>query len=285
MLESIPPIQLTCIKLFFSALFFLPMIRKAHSQIRKVSFMPIVLISIFVIAIPQLAYHLAIVEVSPSVVFLIQILIPVSALISGYFFFNKEFNTIELFGVIMATIGVIIMIGWGSVSELTGNVTYILLYLVCVIPVGFVMYTVRRKLRNVSISSITGYCLYFLSVPSLIGIFFTGLPDTVMANYHAKIGLGIGIVSGIVVLGLGYFLLFTIARNAGIMFASSVYFLKHIVYFLLATMDLHLTEKINWQFIIGSILIIIGSILINRVLIQTERSKRRKANQFFYKKA
>ena len=104
MLESIPPIQLTCIKLFFSALFFLPMIRKAHSQIRKVSFMPIVLISIFVIAIPQLAYHLAIVEVSPSVVFLIQILIPVSALISGYFFFNKEFNTIELFGVIMATI-------------------------------------------------------------------------------------------------------------------------------------------------------------------------------------
>ena len=143
------------------------MIREAHSQIRKVSFMPIVLISIFVIAIPQLAYHLAIVEVSPSVVFLIQILIPVSALISGYFFFNREFNTIELFGVIMATIGVIIMIGWGSVSELTGNVTYILLYLVCVIPVGFVMYTVRRKLRNVSISSITGYCLYFLSVPSL----------------------------------------------------------------------------------------------------------------------
>ncbi len=283
MQDSIPPIQLTCIKLFFSALFFLPMIRKAHEQIKKVSFMPIVVISVFIIAIPQLTYHLAIVEVSSSVVFLIQTLIPISALICGYLFFSKEFSTIELVGVIFAVIGVCLLIGWGSVSQLSGNVTYILLFLISIIPVGFFMYYLRRKLRNVSISSITGYCLYFLSVPSLIGIFFTGLPDTVMVNYHAKIGLGIGILSGILVIGLGYFLFFTIVRNAGVMFASSVYFLKHIVYFLMGTMDLHYTEKLNWQFYIGSAFIIIGCLLINRIVIMNEKQKRKKAKQFFYK--
>ena len=263
-LKELSFINLTIMRFFIVCIvLILLLILKANwfSKIYKKDIIPIFLLGFFGVIVYHLGLNYGELLISPGAASLIIATIPILIIILAVIFLKEKITLSQLFGVIFALIGVIIISIWGKENTLI-EIEYIFAALaVFIAAIMGAIYTIigKKLLTRYNGISLTAYAMLLGSI-GLIPFFSKSLITEVinlsLQGWFAVIFLGV--FSTIIGYGIWYIAL-------RIKTASEISIYLYIIPVLSTILSYFiLGDIVTRYFIIGGTLVIIGLYLVNR---------------------
>ena len=263
-LNELSFINLTIMRFFIVCIvLILLLILKANwfSKIYKKDIIPIFLLGFFGVIVYHLGLNYGELLISPGAASLIIATIPILIIILAVIFLKEKITLSQLFGVIFALIGVIIISIWGKENTLI-EIEYIFAALaVFIAAIMGAIYTIigKKLLTRYNGISLTAYAMLLGSI-GLIPFFSKSLITEVinlsLQGWFAVIFLGV--FSTIIGYGIWYIAL-------RIKTASEISIYLYIIPVLSTILSYFiLGDIVTRYFIIGGTLVIIGLYLVNR---------------------
>ncbi len=190
--------------------------------------------------------------------FLLTTLVIVSWIITTFFTREKPFHYINLFGIILAVLGVVTMLGYKNIFEGNRNIWYALLY-ISGITVFLIGVAVNKKSRPGIDSFVsTAYNLFYAAIILVASSLLFESP----LQHHYGLSSILSVVGvGLISTGVGYLIFFWLVAHAGQLFASYNGYLVPIFGFLMGAFLL--SEPYYWYQLIGLAIVFVGMYFTN----------------------
>jgi len=272
-LDELSFINLTIMRFFIVCsilLLSLIIFPKKFSKLQKKDIIPIFILGFFGVIIYHLGLNYGELYVSPGVASLIIATIPIQILILAAIFLKEKITSIKLLGIILALIGVLIISIWGT-KDVTLEIKYITAAIAIFIAatVG-AFYTIAGKklLNRYSGFSLTIFAMLLGSI-GLLPLAINSSLITQVANLSLKAWFAI-IFLGIFSTVVGYIIWYTALEKKT---ASEISIYLYLIPVLSTIISYFLlNEEITLMFILGSILVISGLVIVNIKIVKKQKT-------------
>jgi drug/metabolite transporter (DMT)-like permease len=185
---------------------------------------------------------------------------PIFALIIGFVIFRNRLTPIQIVGVIIGTIGIVLLSVAGHNLSVNGTFWHIGAVVIATLFYAISLNTIKFTLQHYSGMMITSIAFFLLLLPSLISNWYSGTWSEIVSNPNANEGLFfIGILS-VVGTAFAVYLFNLLIAKASVLFSSSVTYLIPIV---AVFIGLVYGERINLFQVLSMLVILVGIFVAN----------------------
>ena len=254
-LIAFTPVQVGCLRLSISAIFFLPIFLWHIKQIDWSRLKYLMIIGICGSGLPAVLFPFAQTEISSSIAGTLSSLTPLFTLIIGALFFKADSAWGKLMGILVGLIGAIVLIVFGQDVGIEGNLWYGLFILVGCVCYAISTNIVKAHLQEMSSFKISAVAFFIVGIPCLIYLLSTNIAEVVQTHAYGWTSLG-----AVTLLSLGGTLMatvlfFKLVQLTNPLFASLVSYLIPMIAMLLGAFD---GEPITLLHLFGMGLILAG---------------------------
>lgn len=185
---------------------------------------------------------------------------PIFTIIIGFFIFNIRLTIIQIIGVIIGTIGIVLLMIAGKNLSITGTWYHIFAIVLATFFYAISLNTIKHTLQMFKAVEITALAFFIVLAPAILVSFSAGTFETILTNDYALEGLGYISVLAIVGTALAVIVFNQIISYSSALFASSVTYFIPIVAVLIG---LGFGEKIGWSQIGSMGVVLIGVFIAN----------------------
>ncbi|SFD27984.1 EamA-like transporter family protein [Chitinophaga sp. CF118] len=256
---GLTPYQVASLRLFSAGLTLLPFFINAIKQIPRKKIPIIILSGILGNLIPAFLFCIAETRVDSSLAGMLNALVPLMALLAGFFIFKVQIVKQQLIGICIGLLGVILLFAAQGINA--GYWYYGLWIVLATICYGLNISMVHNHLKGFSSVQLSAVALFFCAMFSLPVLIFTGFfsilagPDIPWTSIAASATLGV-MGSGIATV-----LFYILINKAGAVFASMVTYALPVV---AIGWGLFAGEHISLFQVGCMVIILIGVYLVNR---------------------
>ncbi|RFC53303.1 DMT family transporter [Brumimicrobium aurantiacum] len=187
---------------------------------------------------------------------------PIFTLIIGTLFFSQKLIPKQIYGVIIGTIGIVILVNGVSVVDTSGTYLHVLAVVTATICYALSTNTMKYNLSHLAPFKVTSVAFVFAFLPALFLFFYFDTPTTIAENEHASEALIYISILAIVGTALSLILFNYLISNTSALFASSVTYLIPIVAVIIGFFD---GEELSWIQVIAMFIILFGVYVANRL--------------------
>jgi drug/metabolite transporter (DMT)-like permease len=186
--------------------------------------------------------------------------VPIFTVMIGASLFKQPLLKLQVFGILIGTIGIIGLVNGISVIDHTGEWYHVLAVIIATVCYAFSVNIIRHNLSHLRPLQVTSVAFTLSFIPALILFFVFNVHETIYSNDHASTGLVyIGILA-IVGTALAVLIFNHLINRSSALFASSVTYFIPIVAVILGFID---NEEISLTQIISMFVILAGVFIAN----------------------
>ncbi|MBS1515781.1 MAG: DMT family transporter [Bacteroidetes bacterium] len=261
-LAGFNPIEVASLRVFFAAIFLLPIALKRIQRLPKTEYIKVTYLGLIGNFVPALLFAIAQTQITSSLSGILNALSPLFTLLIARIFFRHKIVLAQTIGLIIGFIG---SIGLSFISK-DGNLGSMNFYVLFVVG-ATICYAIngnliKNKFEKYTAFTLTSVSFFFIGMISLIIMISIGLPGKIIGH----IGEYYEPLIAIVALALFGTSIALLIYNKLIMmttpiFASSVTYLVPIIAVFVGLID---NEHLTWWHIGGMLLIITGVYITNK---------------------
>ena len=154
---------------------------------------------------------------------------PIFTLLIGFFIFNNRLTSYQIVGVVVGTIGIVLLTIAGSDLSLSGSFSHVIAVIIATLFYGISLNTIKYKLQHLKSVEITSLAFLTILVPSIIVSFANKSFQVIQVNEFAYEGLFFIAILSLIGTALAVILFNQLISTSTILFASSVTYLIPIV--------------------------------------------------------
>jgi drug/metabolite transporter (DMT)-like permease len=253
--------QVGALRMFFAGMVLIPFSVKGLRKIRKISDV----VFLFIVGfcgnfLPAFLFTYAETAISSGYAGMLNSFTPIFTVLIGFFVFKVHLTAIQIIGLIIGTIGMVLLMYSGHLQPNNGGLIHVLAIVFATLLYGISLNTIKHKLGHFNAIDITSMALLFVLVPALIANGFFGTISTIQTNEHAWEGLGYIAILGIVGTAFAVIIFNQIIALRDALFASSVtYFIPIVAVFI----GFGFKESINIAQIGSMFIVLLGVFFVN----------------------
>jgi drug/metabolite transporter (DMT)-like permease len=211
--------------------------------------------------IPAFLFTYAETELSSGLTGMLNSFTSFFTIIIGYMVFRQAVSSRQVYGLVIAFAGICLLVG-SSVLDGTISWPHIGAVILATVLYATSLNTIKYECQGLKSLEITAIAFTLVSLPALAVSYFSGAFTVMTKNVNGYTGLGYIAILSIVGTCIAVILFNRIIAWKSAVFASSVTYLIPIVAIILGC---YLNaEKIQWQQVLGMVVIIGGVALANR---------------------
>lgn len=266
--------QVAALRMLFASLALLPV---AIFSLRKIKrFKDLLLLAIvgfFGNFFPAYLFTYAETGISSGYTGMLNSFVPIFALIIGFVVFKTQLSKLQLIGVLIGTIGIVLLSVVGEGLSINGSWTHVGACILATLCYAISLNTMKYTLQHFGSFTITSLAFLIVLLPSVISNFNQNTLETIQLNEYSSEGLiYIGILS-VVGTALAVVLFNKLISTSSVLFASSVTYLIPIV---AVTIGVAYGESISAAQIGSMFVILIGVFVANYLPKLNLKAKRAK---------
>ena len=187
---------------------------------------------------------------------------PIFALIIGFVVFKNRLSKIQVVGVLIGTVGIVLLSIAGSDLSINGTFWHIGAVIIATLCYAISLNTIKHMLQKYSGIEITAIAFFLVLIPSVISNLYDDTWGTLLTNPHATQGLGFIAVLSVVGTAFAVYIFNVLISSSTVLFSSSVTYLIPIV---AVVIGLGFGEQISIYQILSMALILFGVFVANVV--------------------
>ena len=256
------PIEVASLRVFFAAVFLLPIAMKRIGRLPKIEYIKVTYLGLVGNFIPALLFAIAQTQITSSLSGILNALSPLFTLLIARLFFKHRIVLAQTVGLIIGFVG---SLGLSFINK-DGNLGAMNFYVLFVVGATFCYALngnfIKHKFDKYTALTLTSVSFFFIGLIALVIIIYIGLPGKIIGHIGEYSESLIAIVL-LALLGTSIALLIynKLIMMTSPIFASSVTYLVPIVAVFFGLLD---NEHLTWWHIGGMVMIIIGVYITNR---------------------
>ncbi len=256
------PIEVASLRVFFAAVFLMPIAMKRIGRLPKIEYIKVTYLGLVGNFIPALLFAIAQTQITSSLSGILNALSPLFTLLIARLFFKHRIVLAQTVGLIIGFVG---SIGLSFINK-DGNLGSMNFYVLFVVGATFCYALngnfIKHKFHKYTALTLTSVSFFFIGLIALAIIIYIGLPGKLFGHIGEYSDSLISIVA-LAFLGTSVALLIynKLIMMTSPIFASSVTYLVPIVAVFFGLLD---NEQLTWWHIGGMVMIIIGVYITNR---------------------
>jgi drug/metabolite transporter (DMT)-like permease len=168
---------------------------------------------------------------------------PIFTILIGFFVFKIRLTLIQILGVVIGTIGIVLLMIAGKDLSITGSWYHIFAIVLATLFYAISLNTIKHTLQMFKAIEITSLAFFIVLIPAFFANIHFGTWETLKTNKHAIEGLGYISILAIVGTALAVMLFNQIISYSSTLFASSVTYFIPIVAVIIGV---YFGEQIGW---------------------------------------
>lgn len=212
--------------------------------------------------IPAFMFTYAETGISSGYAGMLNSMVPIFTLIIGASFFRQQLLRMQVTGVLIGTIGIVILVNGVSVVDTSGTYLHVMAVVFATLCYGLSTNTMRYNLSHLQPLKVTSVAFVFAFLPALFLFFYFDTPTTIMENEHASKALIYISILAIFGTALSLILFNYLIGKTSALFASSVTYLIPIVAVIIGFFD---GEILSWIQVLAMLIILLGIFTANRM--------------------
>ena len=253
--------QVASIRMMFAGGVLLPFAIKA---LRKISSFKEI-IFLFVVGffgnfLPSYLFTYAETGISSGYAGMLNSCAPIFTVLIGYFAYQIRLTSVQVIGLVIGTIGLILLMIAGNLEDNKGNIWHILAIVLATLMYAVSMTTIKYKLQQFKAFEITSISLFLVLLPSIFGFVVDDAQTVFVENQYAWEGFIYIAILGVVGTAFAVIIFNKIITLRDPLFASSVTYFIPIVAILIG---LAFNETINLAQIASMFIVLIGVFFAN----------------------
>jgi drug/metabolite transporter (DMT)-like permease len=256
------PIEAASLRVFFAAIFLLPIALKRIGRLPKREYIKVTILGLIGNFLPALLFAIAQTKITSSLSGILNALSPLFTLLIARLFFKHKIFAAQTIGLVIGFVG---SIGLSFINK-DGNLGSMNFYVLFVVG-ATLCYAIngnliKNKFTKYTALTLTSVSFFFIGMMAAVIIISIGLPGKIIGNigeyYDSLIPIITLSILGTAIALLIYNKLIMITTP---IFASSVTYLVPIVAVLFGLLD---EEHLTWWHVGGMLMIIIGVYITNK---------------------
>lgn len=253
-LLGLSAIQVGSLRIIFASFFLLIIGFKSLKFIPKSKWKYIAITALFGTFFPAFLFAIAQTELDSSVTSILNSLTPLNTLGIGVLFFGIDFQSKQLWGLLIGLLGSLLLVYTGAQNNPEQNYYYALLIILASFSYATNVNLIKRHLSDVSpVSITTGNFVVFL-IPAVLILIFSGFPEQIHLEKTQKAACFI-MVLGVLGTGVANILFFKLIQIASPVFAASVTYLIPVIALFWGLLDNEILTPVQF---FGAFIILIG---------------------------
>lgn len=254
-LIAFSPVQVAGLRVFISAIAFLPFVwinRKSIDWSRWKKFLAIGLAGN---GIPAFLFPYAETQISSAMAGLLNSLSPIWTLIIGVMVFGLHFKAAKVIGIAIGFVGAAVLILFGDSGDLGTNLSYGLLIVLATFCYGLSANLVQAYMHDVKPIIIGSVSFFMISIPALIFLLATDVTGVIAT--HPDVWYSLGAASILAIFGtvISTVLFYRLILRTNAVFGSTVTYLMPVFAMIWGFAD---GEQIGLVYFVGLFLILLG---------------------------
>ena len=185
---------------------------------------------------------------------------PIFTILIGFFVFKIRLSLIQIIGVVIGTIGIVLLMIAGKDLSLTGNWYHIFAIVLATLLYAISLNTIKHTLQMFKAIEITSLAFFIVLIPAFFANVHFGTWETLKTNKHAFDGLGYIAILAVFGTALAVIIFNQVISYSSALFASSVtYFIPIVAVFI----GVYFQEYIGWSQIGAMGIVLIGVFIAN----------------------
>lgn len=256
------PIEVASLRVFFAAIFLLPIAIKRIGRLPKTEYIKVTGLGLVGNFIPALLFAIAQTQITSSLSGILNALSPLFTLLIARIFFRHKIVLAQTVGLLMGFIG---SMGLSFINK-DGNLGSMNFYVLFVVGATLCYALngnfIKHKFHKYTALTLTSVSFFFIGLIALVIIIYIGLPYKIIGHIEEYYDSLIAILT-LALLGTSIALLIynKLIMMTSAIFASSVTYLVPIVAVFFGLLD---DEHLTWWHIGGMIMIIAGVYITNK---------------------
>ena len=189
---------------------------------------------------------------------------PIFTMLLGFFIFKNKLTYIQFIGLLIGTIGIVLLVFSGNNPsesvQISGSLLPVLAVVVATLCYAISLTTIKFTLQQFKAIEITSLAFFIVLPPSLLSLFQLDTIYTIQTNPHALEGLGFIAILSLVGTAFAVLLFNQLISNSSPLFSSSVTYFIPIVAVLIGV---SIGEEINSIQIGAMFVVLIGVFIAN----------------------
>ena len=185
---------------------------------------------------------------------------PIFTILIGFAIFKVKLTSIQLIGMLIGTIGIVLLMIAGKNLSMNGTWYHILAIVFATLMYGISLNTIKHTLQNFKAVEITSLAFFIVLLPAIGANLLFGTLETILTNKHALAGLAYISILAIFGTVIAVILFNQIISYSSALFASSVTYFIPIVAVLIG---LGFNEPISIEQIGSMGIVLLGVFIIN----------------------
>lgn len=212
--------------------------------------------------LPAFLFTYAETGISSGYAGMLNSIVPIFTLIIGATFFRQQLLRMQVIGVLLGTIGIVILVNGVSVVDTSGTYLHVMAVVLATVCYALSTNTMRYNLSHLQPLKVTAVAFVFAFIPAVILFFYFDTPTTIIENEHSGMALVyIGILA-IFGTALSLILFNYLIGKTSALFASSVTYLIPIVAVIIGFFD---GEILSWIQVFAMFIILTGIFTANSI--------------------
>ncbi|MBI2259644.1 MAG: DMT family transporter [Flavobacteriia bacterium] len=267
--------QVASLRMFIASIALFPFFLNSVKKIKSLKvFLFLSVVGVCGNFIPAFLFTYAETEIASAYAGLLNSFTPIFTLILGTLLFRQKLKWNQVFGVLIAFVGVGFLLLFGQ-PEIQNKAHFLptLAIILATFLYGISLNTIKHKLSHLKSMEITSLSFGILFLPSLLAV-FSNEAFTVIKN-HPKAYEGLFFISILSLFGTAFALIIfnRLIALSNTIFASSVTFLIPIVALFIG---ISVGEKVSWVQILSIFIVIVGILFANYFELLKEKFLKRK---------
>ncbi len=253
--------QVASIRMTLAGAVLLPFALKAMKKIKSFKEgMWLFIVGFFGNFIPAYLFTYAETGISSGYAGMLNSCTPIFTVLIGYFIYSVRLTTVQVIGLIIGTVGLILLMMAGNLEENKGNIIHVLAIVLATLMYAVSMTTIKYKLQQFKSFEITSISLMMVLLPSIIGFFIDDTASVFVENEYAWEGFLYISILGVVGTAFAVIIFNKIITLRDPLFASSVTYFIPIIAILIG---LAFNESINLAQVASMFIVLIGVFFAN----------------------
>lgn len=253
--------QVGALRMFFAGIVLIPFAFRALKKIKKASDV----LFLFIVGtcgnfVPAFLFTYAETSISSGYAGMLNSFTPIFTVLIGFFIFKVHLTAVQIIGLIIGTIGMILLMYAGKLEPNNGGLIHVLAIVFATLLYGISLNTIKHKLQHFKAVEITSIALLLVLIPALAANALFGTLDTLKTNPHAWEGIGYIAILGVFGTAFAVILFNQLISTRDALFASSVtYFIPIVAVFI----GFYFKESINFGQIASMFVVLLGVFFVN----------------------
>ena len=185
---------------------------------------------------------------------------PIFTLLIGFIVFANRLSRIQVFGVLIGTIGIVTLSLSGELQPNTGTHWHVLAIVLATFLYGISLNLIKFRLQVLKPLEITSLAFFTVLGPATFSVLYFDAKEVLLTNPNAWSSIGFIAILGIVGTALAVILFNQVIAKTSTLFATSVTYLIPIVAVFLGLID---HERITLSQVFGMLIILSGVFIAN----------------------